>query len=72
MIDIVLLNGTKCQTEIPASALFILYNQVAEKRATIIIQAFWNGKEGGLDLRRLDPEATFTPAVRFEADEVAA
>lgn len=63
---IVLLNGAKCETEIPLDELYILYKSVAQKRATIIIQAFWGGKEGGLDLRRVDPDATFTPPVSFE------
>ncbi|MBX4216197.1 hypothetical protein KW797_04595 [Candidatus Parcubacteria bacterium] len=61
--SIILLNGSKCETEIPLDELYILYKSVAQKRATILIQAYWGDKEGGLDLRRLDPDATFTPPV---------
>lgn len=56
-----MLNGARLETEIPADELFILYKQVVQKRATIIIQVFSHDKEGGFDLRRLDPDATFTP-----------
>lgn len=50
----------RLETEIPIDELRILYKQVLEKRATIIIQVFSGDKEGGLDLRRLDPDATFS------------
>lgn len=59
MTDVYLLNGHKFQTEISLNALKVLYSEVAERRATIIIQAFWQGTEGALDIRKIDPDTTF-------------
>ena len=59
MTDVTLLNGRKCQTLIPLDDLLVIYKAVAEKAAVVIIQAFWGNQEGWLDLRRVDPDATF-------------
>lgn len=66
MTNVVLLNGAKCSTLIPLDELYILYKQVVQKRASVTIQVFFGQKDGGLDLRRVDPDATFTPPVVFK------
>lgn len=71
MSKIVLLNGSECETEIPLDELYMIYKSVALKRAKTVIQATWKGHQGWLDIRRLDPDATFTPAVSFK-ESVAA
>lgn len=65
MTTISLLNGKRCNTHIPLDELHVLYKSVIRKQANIIIQVFWGDKEVGIDLRRLDSEATFTPQVIF-------
>lgn len=65
---IVMLRGAKLETEIPLDELYILYKQVVQKRATIVIEVFSQDKKGSFDIRLLDPNATFTPKDERSSD----
>lgn len=70
LTKITLLNSSHCYTEIPLDELYILYKQVVQKRATVVISAYWGQTQAALDIRRLDPDATFTP--EMVTDQIAA
>lgn len=73
MTRITLINGAHLETHIPLEKLYDLCNLVRKGTilSPVIIEVFHAGKKGGLDIRKIDPDATFTPAVEFQ-ESVAA
>jgi len=65
--QIVLVNGLRLETEISKDDLFVLYKSVAQKRvlSPIILEVFYQGKRVGVDIRKIDSDATFTPPVSY-------
>lgn len=70
---VVLLSGKVCESETRTDVLYFMYGEFKAGRlvspSPIYIQVFHEGKKGHVDIRKIDPEATFVPAV---AETIAA
>lgn len=64
---IVLLSGKTCESEMKTDVLYFIYGEFKARRmgsvSPILIEIFDEGKRGYVDLRKIDPDATFTPSV---------